>query len=146
MQPKLRREYNLMKNLYLLIFLFISLTSFSQTKKVLTLKEFSSNWIIDSLGKTNFRNTHNSYSKTKSTLLINNIDLRGFNKNKVLDLLGKPNESGIHKEDKLLIMTYKTKNNKASNRDGEILIYFNDKVNVETVIKVNDNPKLYLKK
>ena len=135
-----------MKNLSLLIFLFTSLTSFSQTKKVLTLKEFTSNWIIDSLGKTNFRNTHNTYSKTKSTLLLNNIDLRGYDKNKVFNLLGKPNESGIHKEDKLLIMTYKTKNNKASNNDGEILIYFDEKNKVDAVIKVIDNPKLYLKK
>ena len=135
-----------MKNLSLLLLLLTSLTSFSQTKKVLTLKEFSSSWINDSLGKTNFRNTHNSYSKTKSILLINNIDLRGFDKNKVLNLLGKPNESGIHKEDKLLIMTYITKSNKAQNRDGEILIYFDDKNKVDDVMKVIDNPKLYLKK
>jgi hypothetical protein len=135
-----------MKNLTLLIFLFTSLTSCSQTKKVLTIKEFTSNWIIDSLGKTNFRNTHNSYSKTKSSLLLNNIDIRGFDKNKVLNLLGKPNESEIHKEDKLLIMTYKTKNNKASNRDGEILIYFDEKDKVVAVLKVIDNPKLYIKK
>lgn len=134
-----------MKKIAVLFFVLLSLVSFSQTRKGLPLKEFTRNWKSDSLGKLNFRNTNHIYSATKQTILINGIDFRGFSEKKVLELLGKPNESGIHKEDKLLIMIYKTKYFKAKQSD-EILVYYDEKNEVNAIIKSEDKSDLYFKK
>ena len=134
-----------MKKIAILFFFLLSLVSFCQTKKYLPSKEFTENWKSDSLGKLNFRNTNHKYSATKLTILINGLDFRGFSENKVLELLGKPNQRGIHKEDKLLIMIYKTKYFKAKQSD-EILVYFDEKKVVNAIIKLEDKSDLYFKK
>ena len=128
-----------------LFFAFLSFDCLGQIKKNLPQKEFTKEWKSDSLGENNFRNSHIYYSKTKQTILINGVDIRGFDKMKVEMFLGKPNESGIHKEDKLLIISYKTKYFKSKLSD-ELLIYFDKKNIVNSVSKKEDRSNLYLKK
>ncbi|MCO4294324.1 hypothetical protein NF867_15790 [Solitalea sp. MAHUQ-68] len=121
-----------MKLQFAFILLIVSIRGLSHTPKDLGLEKFSAKWKADSLGLNGFRASNYSFQKKTATWLINGISFKGFTENQVIKILGKPTQSGHHKEDNGLIMTYIVRK-KGIAPEIKLLIYFNKKDLVDDI-------------
>lgn len=97
------------------------------------LKIFSDMWKTDSLGLNGFRSKNYSFIQDPKHWAIGGVDFRGYSKQELIEILGKPNESGLGKEDELLIMSFILETGKEDSNKS-LLIYFDKNNNVDSVI------------
>ena len=125
-----------------LIFSLILFSCNQQTQKHSTLKTdskfkiFSNMWKTDSLGLNGFRAKNYSFIPDPKHWAIGGVDYRGYSKEELIEILGKPSESGLGKEDELLIMSYILETGK-ENSNKSILIYFDKNNNVDDLVLKN---------
>jgi len=98
------------------------------------LVDFSVKWKADCFGQNGFRMCHYSFDSSSKTWRINELKLKGYSKEKIIDLLGEPTNSGLGKEDKLLIMTYIVRQKKKT-PEKKLILYFSKENNLDDIIE-----------
>lgn len=98
------------------------------------IEDFSTQWKIDSLGQNGFRMEHYGYEKTTRTWLVNGMSFKGYSKEKIVNIFGQPTDSGLGKEDKLLIMTYIVRQSRTE-PDKTLIMYFDKDNKLDDIIE-----------
>lgn len=96
--------------------------------------DFSAKWIADSLGQNGFRINHYNFDSSNRTWYINGMALKGYNKEEIIKLLGNPKNSGLGKEDNLLIMVYIIRQKKRTT-EKNLILYFDKENNLVNIVE-----------
>jgi hypothetical protein len=86
------------------------------------------------IGTNGFRMSHYSFDENSRTWLINGMSFKGYRQDQIIKWLGKPGDSGLGKEDKLLIMSYPVRQG-TSEPDKALIIYFDSDNNLDDIIQ-----------
>lgn len=132
-----------MKNSVIILCFFLVLISCNQVidkhqslKTNSKLKVFSKMWKADSLGLDGFRAKQYAFNQNSKVWKIGGINYKGYSKEEIIDILGKPSDSGLGKEDSLLIMSYILETSETG-QNKSILLYFDNNNRIVDVILEN---------